>query len=262
MVYENVIAPFAEPSRDKLLPDIPPQIKGREKPTLVISLDGTLVESQWTRQYGWRYIKRPGLDDFLRQLAPYYELVLWTDCLSTAETVIDRVDPRRLDDPQRPPCIRHRLYRDATTYSGGMHRKDLGALNRDLTKTLIIDCDSRAYCFQPEHGMAVSAYNHADDPNQEDRQLTRLVPFLAYLAIAHKLGTVTDFAAELQSLQVSTNLEKDNGADFKAAVERRFAELRAAGKMPVLHHGRVTMRGAQGPTLWSRMGLGQRPAGQ
>lgn len=141
MVYENVIAPYAEPSRDKLLPDIPAQLKGREKPTLVISLDGTLIESQWSRQFGWRYIKRPGVDEFLAQLAPLYELVLWTDCLSTAETAIDRLDPRR--------CFRHRLYRDSTTYSGGLHRKDLGALNRDLDKVLIIDCDSQCYSFQP-----------------------------------------------------------------------------------------------------------------
>ena len=46
-VYDNVIAPYAEPSREKLLPDLPPNIKGREKPTLVVSLDGTLIESQW-----------------------------------------------------------------------------------------------------------------------------------------------------------------------------------------------------------------------
>ena len=140
-VYENVIAPYAEPSRDKLLPDIPPQLKGREKPTLVVSLDGTLIQSQWTRQFGWRYIKRPGVDEFLAQLAPLYELVLWTECLSTAEVAVDRLDPRR--------CFRHRLYRDATTYSSGMHRKDLSALNRDLDKVLIIDCDSQAFSMQP-----------------------------------------------------------------------------------------------------------------
>jgi hypothetical protein len=140
-VYDYVIAPYAEPSRDKLLPDIPTQIKGREKPTLVISLDGTLIESQWSRQFGWRYIKRPGVDAFLAQLMPHYELVLWTDSLSTADQVVDRLDPRR--------CFRHRLYRDATTYSGGMHRKDLSALNRDLSRCLIIDCDANSYSLQP-----------------------------------------------------------------------------------------------------------------
>ena len=249
-VYDLVVAPYAEPSRDKLLPDIPPQLKGREKPTLVVSLDGTLIESQWSRQFGWRYIKRPGVDEFLAQLAPLYELVLWTDCLSTAETAIDRLDPRR--------CFRHRLYRDATTYAGGMHRKDLTALNRDLDKVLIIDCDARAFSFQPKHGIAVTKYESEGDPNQKDDQLRRLVPFLAYLAIGRKLGAVTDFSAELQRLGANTSLT-NNGEDFEKAVSARFAELRAAGQMPVIQRGgRVALAGAQGSTLWSRMGLGQR----
>ena len=51
MVYDNIIAPYAEPSREKLLPDLPANLKGREKPTLVISLDGTLIESQWYAQW-------------------------------------------------------------------------------------------------------------------------------------------------------------------------------------------------------------------
>lgn len=248
-VYEYVIAPYAEPSREKLLPDIPPQIKGREKPTLVVSLDGTLIESQWTRQFGWRYIKRPGVDEFLAQLAPLYELVLWTDCLSTAEQAIDRLDPRR--------CFRHRLYRDATTYSGGMHRKDLKALNRDLSKVLIIDCESAAYSFQPEHGICVTKYSSEADPMQKDMQLRRLVPFLGYLAFGHKLGTVTTFSDELQQLRVDTTLQ-NNGEDFEKAVDKRFAELRVTGRMPVLQRGgRVALAGSTGPTLWNRMGIGR-----
>jgi len=249
-VYEYVIAPYAEPSRDSLLPDIPPQIKGREKPTLVVSLDGTLLESQWTRQFGWRYVKRPGVDLFLASLVPYYELVLWTDCLSTAEPAIDRLDPRR--------CFRHRLYRDATTYSGGMHRKDLSALNRDISRCLIIDCDAEAYSLQPRHGVSVTKYSAADDPLQQDEQLTRLIPFLKFLAIGQRLGTVTDFSAELQALGVSTTLQ-NNGEDFEKAVSARFAELRSKGQMPVMQRGgRVALAGTAGPTLWNRMGLGKR----
>ena len=279
--YSYIIAPYAEPSREKLLPDIPSQIKGREKPTLVISLDGTLIESQWTRSHGWRYIKRPGVDEFIAHLAPLYELVLWTDSLSTADTVIDRLDPRK--------CFRHRLYRDATTYSGGLHRKDLTALNRDLSQTLIIDCDPQAYSFQPselspatsstythtracrsdlfslssrhitDHGISVSKYSSEADPEKKDEQLKQITRFLYYLAIAKRLGTVTDFSAELQQLEVSTNLENNNGKDFEAAVDKRFAELRAEGKMPQMQRGgRVTLAGGQGSTIWSRMGIGGR----
>lgn len=94
-VYDNVIKDFAEPSRDKLLPDLPPQVVGKEKPTLVVSLDGCLIQSSWTRQFGWRYLKRPGVDQFLASLAPLYELVLWTDTMNAGDPVVDKLDPRR-----------------------------------------------------------------------------------------------------------------------------------------------------------------------
>lgn len=36
--------------------------------TLVLDLDDTLVHSDWTRGRGWRTFKRPGAEDFLRQV--------------------------------------------------------------------------------------------------------------------------------------------------------------------------------------------------
>ena len=94
-VYDNVVKQFAEPSRDKLLPDLPPQVVGKEKPTLVVSLDGCMIQSSWTRQHGWRYLKRPGVDQFLASLAPLYELVMWTDTMNAGDPVVDKLDPRR-----------------------------------------------------------------------------------------------------------------------------------------------------------------------
>jgi|EP00900_Chrysochromulina_parva_P021709 Dullard-like phosphatase family protein len=254
-IYENVIAPYAEPSREKLLPDLPPNVKGREKPTLVISLDGTLIESQWTRQFGWRYIKRPGVDDFLRQLHPLYELVLWTDAQNTADPVVDRLDPQRL--------FRHRLYRDATTYMQGEHKKDLRALNRDLDKVLIIDCSASSFSLQPKHGIAVKPYRVEQDPLKEDSTLKNLVPFLQFVALNQRLkGSTTPFHKELEALGVSTTIE-DGGVAFQKAVDARFAELRAAGKMP-MQRGRGSFMGgggdssgaaAAGGSVWERMGL-------
>jgi len=256
-VYDNVIAPYANPSRDKLLPDHPPQLKGRERPTLVISLDGTLIESQWSRQFGWRYIKRPGVDEFLAQLAPLYELVLWTDCLSSADTVIDKLDPRR--------TIRHRLYRDATTYSQGHHRKDLGALNRDLDRTLIIDCSNEAFSMQPKHGICISPYSSEADPQKEDKQLKRLIPFLQYLAYARHVGLKLDaFSDELHKLAVSTTFD-DNGDAFEQAVQARFAELKAQGALPLpgqggRRFGSYGGGGGGGGTIWDRLGLRRGPS--
>ncbi len=51
--------------------------------TLVLDLDDTLVHSDWTRGRGWRTFKRPGAEDFIRQLVQYYELVVFTSQLPT-----------------------------------------------------------------------------------------------------------------------------------------------------------------------------------
>lgn len=184
-------------------------------------------------------------------LAPFYELVLWTECLNSADTVIDKLDPRRL--------FRHRLYRDATTYTGGEHRKDLAHLNRDLSRVLIIDCSPAAFSLQPASGISLKPYSSADDPEKVDKELTRLLPFLQFLAIMARKGSTTSFAEELQALKVATKIE-DGGEAFEKAVEERFAELRAAGKLPLAGgRGRyATSRGGAAPeggTLWERMGL-------
>jgi hypothetical protein len=46
---------------------------------------------------GWRTFKRPGVEDFIRSMAQYYELVVYTSQLPTyADPVLDRLDPQRL----------------------------------------------------------------------------------------------------------------------------------------------------------------------
>ena len=237
-VYENVVKQFAEPSRDKLLPDLPPQVVGKEKPTLVVSLDGCLIQSSWTRQHGWRYLKRPGVDQFLASLAPLYELVLWTDTMNAGDPVVDKLDPRRL--------IRHRLYRDTTTFAQGFHRKDLDALNRDLGKILIIDVDKQSFSFHPKHGIEVAAYKSEDDPDKNDRALTALIPFLQYLAITRP----PDLAAEIEEVR-----KQFPDVPLVEACEKKLAELRAAGKLQLRHRGaRVGADGgAPKGTVWERL---------
>lgn len=204
-VYDNVIKPYAEPSRDRLLPDLAPSQAA--KPTLVIALDGLLIESVYTRQHGWRYVKRPGLDAFLDQLFPFYEIVLWTECLSNADPVVDKFDARRR--------IRHRLYRDTTTYKDGYHYKDLSVLNRDLNKVIILDTDKKAFSLQPDNGIEVPKYDYTKDPDKKDQHLTSLIPFLQYLA----LSGAPDLAAEIKQYE---------GKDIATEFEKKLAELKAS----------------------------------
>ena len=99
--------------------------------------------------YGWRTVKRPGLDSFLLQLQPYYEVVLFTDeSNAIAETTVNRLDKFNL--------FHRKLYRDATTRVDGRLRKDLERLNRDLSDVVVVDCDPEQalYC-QRRNGIAI-----------------------------------------------------------------------------------------------------------
>lgn len=100
---------------------------------------------------GWRFKKRPGIDSLLQQLAPLYEIVIFTSetgmvCAATGGAVqpkaglrsslpsrssfspqtafplIDSIDPHGF--------ISYRLFRDATRYMDGHHVK-VGMGKRD-----------------------------------------------------------------------------------------------------------------------------------
>jgi hypothetical protein len=80
--------------------------------TLVLDLDDTLVHSDWTRGRGWRTFKRPGAEDFIRQLAQYYELVVFTSQLPTCAG-LRRMRPAFNPDFQPDCCAASHSCRNA-----------------------------------------------------------------------------------------------------------------------------------------------------
>lgn len=117
--------------------------------TLVVDLDNLLIHSDWTRGRGWRTFKRPGVEDFLREMAQLYEIVVYTQALPTyADPILDRLDPSRY--------IVYRLYRDSTLYQHGHHVRDLSKLNRDMRKVLFITSDAEACKLDPSNSVVVS----------------------------------------------------------------------------------------------------------
>ena len=117
--------------------------------TLVLDLDDLLVHSDWTRGRGWRTFKRPGAEDFLKQMAQLYEIVIYTHALPTyADPILDRLDPARY--------IVYRLYRDSTLYQHGHHVRDLSKLNRDMEKVLFVTSDPEACKLHPNNAVLVS----------------------------------------------------------------------------------------------------------
>ncbi|KAG5180496.1 NLI interacting factor-like phosphatase-domain-containing protein [Tribonema minus] len=187
----EIARPFTEPSSDKLLPDWPPSELPPDTPcppTLVLDLENTLVHMDWHRRTGWRVARRPGVEEFLREMSMYYEIVIFTSAhVGSAEPIVTSLDPavsRARGVEVSSGYTSHRLYRDATLFSNGTHVKDLSKINRDMKHVIIIDDEPEAFQLQPDNGIRIKPYEikPGEDPHA-DTALTDLIPFLRALAM-------------------------------------------------------------------------------
>uniref|UniRef100_A0A0D9WIK5 Mitochondrial import inner membrane translocase subunit TIM50 n=1 Tax=Leersia perrieri TaxID=77586 RepID=A0A0D9WIK5_9ORYZ len=153
---------FAEPTSDKLLPDLDPQ--HQHVFTLVLDLNETLVYSDWQRERGWRTFKRPGVDAFIEHMGKFYEVVY-------VDPVLERLDTKGY--------ITGRLSRPATKYQNGKHYRDLSKLNRNPGQVIYISGHALESCLQPENCVQIKPWKLETD----DTQLVDLIPFLEYVAM-------------------------------------------------------------------------------
>jgi import inner membrane translocase subunit TIM50 len=202
---------IAKPSHDKLLPDwsqmpnVPHDIPIPH--TLVLDLENTLVSSTWDRKYGWRHAKRPGVDKFLHELAQYYEIVLYSPSIDgIADPVVTSLDTHG--------CIMHRLYRDATYYTNGVHVKDLNRLNRNVNRMIVLDDDPAEVQFNQENLIRMKPYT--DPTDRTDNTLARITPFLVEIA-REGYSNIPELFRQYQGM------DADQIADEH---ERRIQELR------------------------------------
>lgn len=141
-----------------------PPVADHYEYTLVLDLDETLVHfDQKKRQFR----VRPCALKFLREMAKYYEVVIFTAALQDyADWIINAMDNEK--------SVSHRLYRDHTRCRNGVYLKDLSMLGRDLSKTIIIDNIEENFSAQHENGINIKSWY--SDPY--DRELDKLIPFL------------------------------------------------------------------------------------
>lgn len=204
---ESEMKKYADPPSDKLLPDLPPHV--RHVKTLVLDLDGILVHSDWSRGRGWRTFKRPGADDFVRDMAQYYELVVYTSQLPTyADPILDRLDPHRM--------IQYRLYRDSTQYVDGRHVRDLSKLNRDLKQVLLITSDPQAYALQPDNAIKLPSWKMEEGA---DTTLLDLLPFLEAV-VRTNVRDVRDVVKSYEGQHIPTAFKER----MKTVAERQEAK--------------------------------------
>eukprot|EP00590_Aulacoseira_subarctica_P011654 CAMPEP_0172424380 /NCGR_PEP_ID=MMETSP1064-20121228/24769_1 /TAXON_ID=202472 /ORGANISM="Aulacoseira subarctica , Strain CCAP 1002/5" /LENGTH=445 /DNA_ID=CAMNT_0013166417 /DNA_START=165 /DNA_END=1502 /DNA_ORIENTATION=+ len=169
---------YAKPARPKLLPDwsqmpnVPHDIPVPH--TLILDLEQTLVSSSWDRKYGWRYAKRPGVDKFLQTMSQYYEIVVYSKANEgVAAPVVESLD--------KMGCVMHRLFRDATRYKDGEHLKDLDAINRNVSRIVVLDDDPRSLSEQHRANL-IKVKPYMDPHDRDDRSLQGLTPLLVEIA--------------------------------------------------------------------------------
>lgn len=177
-----------------LLGPIMHQDAGRK--CLVLDLDETLLHSSFKMisnadfivpveiegsVHNVYVIKRPGVDEFMRQMGEIYEVVVFTASLAKyADPVLDILDIHRV--------VRHRLFRESCYNHRGNYVKDLSQLGRAIETSIIIDNSPASYIFHPNNAVPISSW--FNDPH--DTELTDLCPFLAELAEVDDVRAVLD----------------------------------------------------------------------
>ena len=169
---------------EKLL--LPPKPHNSTKKTLILDLDETLVHSSFTPFekndivlnvdfegviYNIYVLVRPEAELFIKTVAKFYELVIFTASISKyASPLLDILDKEK--------NIKYRLYRDQCTFINGIYIKDLKKCNRSLKDLIIVDNSPIAYTFDSDNGLPIKTW--IEDP--DDRELMKLVPILEFLS--------------------------------------------------------------------------------
>lgn len=181
----------------KLRPLLPPILSehiGRK--CLVLDLDETLVHSSFKVVQGADFVvpveidrnlhsfyilKRPGVDEFLRQMGLVYEVVVFTASLGVyADPVLDKLDIHR--------AVTHRLFRESCYNHKGNYVKDLSQLGRPMGDCIILDNSPASYLFHPHNAVPVSSW--FNDPH--DSELGDMAPFLKDLRHVGDVRAVLD----------------------------------------------------------------------
>lgn len=118
--------------------------------------------------------ERPGLDEFLKQLSEFAELVLFTAGLEGyARPLVDRIDTENR--------FSLRLYRPSTSSTEYReHVKDLSCISKDPCRIVIVDNNPFSFLLQPLNGIPCVPFS-AGQPH-DTQLLDVLLPLLKQLS--------------------------------------------------------------------------------
>lgn len=126
------------------------------------------------RTVGVNVVIRPYAIEMLKQLSPYYEIIIFTAAIkSYGDAIIDTLDPDGT-------LIDYRLYRENCIKVDGQYIKDLRILNRDLDSVVMVDNKIVSFSSQIENGIVVPAFSSS----KPDSDLAALWVFLRQAVLA------------------------------------------------------------------------------
>jgi hypothetical protein len=189
-----------QPTSDELLPEWPtaPCYAGLNipagtpaPPLLIIDVEQTLIATEHDPRYGYRHVKRRGVDKFIEQLSNYYEVVLFCENdIGMMEHVIMAIDKDNRTHKLGPSAGEIR--------NGGDVLKRLDCMNRDIRRIVLIDDSIISSQLCRRNTILVPPFDDAHDSGQQsDDVLLRLIPVLQALVHDDKL---TDFRRVLDDL--------------------------------------------------------------
>lgn len=156
------------------------------KKCLILDLDETLVHSSFkylrtadfvipveidNQVHHVYVIKRPGVDEFLRKVGKWYEVVVFTASVAKyGDPLLNKLD---IHD-----AVHHRLFRDSCYSYQGNFIKNLSQIGRPLADSIIIDNSPASYIFHPQHSVPISSWFS----DTHDNELLDLLPLLEDLS--------------------------------------------------------------------------------
>ena len=142
---------------------------------LVLDLDETISHSL-KLNFGYYFLLRPGLIQFLTELSEFYEIIIFTSSPKIyADGILDKID-------QNGNLITHRLYKPHVIFERGKSVKKLNLIGRDLNKIIFVDNMKSNAKYNPKNLYLIPSWT--DDIF--DNELHKLKRKLKYICTSGK----------------------------------------------------------------------------
>ena len=190
------------------------------KKKLILDLDETLVHSgfnPFTRKsdislqinidgkiHTINILKRPFVDEFLKEISNYYEIYVFTASMEEyASPVIDIIDKNNI--------VKGKFFRQDCIYNNDLYIKDLFKVTNDLKDVIIIDNNPSSYATNEDNGIPIKTWY--DDLN--DNELIKLIPVLKYLSTVNDVRSIISQIIDKRNNEVDFNIVNRiiNGTD-------------------------------------------------